>query len=477
MEAIKRFRFGKKNTMDMTQGGIAKNILLFALPLLVGNLFQQLYNLVDTWVIGQTGNDEAFAAVGSVGPIINILIGFFLGFSSGAGVIISQYFGAKDERSASKTVHTGMALTLVMAVVFTVLGVTMTPLVLKMMLGGEASAGEASVFNEAKTYLTIYFSGVISLMIYNMGAGFLRAIGDSQRPFYFLIVAAVTNTVLDLLFVFVFEMGVAGVALATVIAQTLSAILTLITLFRSNTCVKLHIKQIRFDKDHLFKIIKVGFPAAIQMAITSFSNVFVQSYISKAAVPGLALSQKEMQTVALASWTAYSKIDQFIFLPIQSIGLAVTTFVGQNLGVNDTKRAKKGTYVGLLMAGISAVAIIIPIIIFAPFWSSIFSDTPEVVANSAILLRFISPFYVCCCVNQVVSAALRGSGNTTAPMVIMLSTFVGFRQICLFVISNYISNTLVPVGMAYPLGWLACATTLLIYFSRFNMSKTRIVAK
>ena len=225
MEAIKRFRFGKKNTMDMTQGGIAKNILLFALPLLVGNLFQQLYNLVDTWVIGQTGNDEAFAAVGSVGPIINILIGFFLGFSSGAGVIISQYFGAKDEKSASKTVHTGMALTLVMAGVFTVLGVTMTPLVLKMMLGGEASAGEASVFNEAKTYLTIYFSGVISLMIYNMGAGFLRAIGDSQRPFYFLIVAAVTNTVLDLLFVFVFEMGVAGVALATIISQAVSMVL------------------------------------------------------------------------------------------------------------------------------------------------------------------------------------------------------------------------------------------------------------
>ena len=476
MEALKKVRFGKKTTMDMTQGSITKNILLFALPLLVGNLFQQLYNLVDTWVIGQTGNDEAFAAVGSVGPIINILIGFFLGFSSGAGVIISQYFGAKDDKSASKTVHTGMALTLVMAVLFTVLGVVGTPVILKMMLGAEASVGEGTVFHEAKTYLTIYFSGVISLMIYNMGAGYLRAIGDSQRPFYFLIAAAITNTVLDLLFVFVLEMGVAGVALATVIAQTLSAILTLLALFRSDTCVKLRIKQIRFHKDHLFKIIKVGFPAAIQMAITSFSNVFVQSYISKANVPGLALSAKEMQTVALASWTAYSKIDQFIFLPIQSIGLAVTTFVGQNLGINDTKRAKKGTYLGLLMAAISAVIIIIPIIIFAPFWSSIFSDTPEVVKNSAILLRFISPFYVCCCVNQVIAAALRGAGNTTAPMVIMLAAFVGFRQVSLFVTSNFISNNLLPIGMSYPLGWLACATTLLIYFSRFNMSKTRIIS-
>ena len=475
MEALKRIGFRKRTAMDMTEGSIGKNILLFALPLLVGNLFQQLYNLVDTWVIGQTGNDEAFAAVGSVGPIINILIGFFLGFSSGAGVIISQYFGAKDEESASKTVHTGIALTLIMAVVFTIVGVSGTPLILKLMLGAEASAGEASVFAEAKTYLTIYFSGVISLMIYNIGAGYLRAIGDSQRPFYFLIVAALTNTLLDLLFVFVLEMGVAGVALATVIAQTLSAILTLITLFKSDTCVRLRISRIKIHKDHLFKIIKVGFPAAIQMAITSFSNVFVQSYISKATIPGLTLSAKDMQTISLASWTAYSKIDQFIFLPIQSIGLAVTTFVGQNLGINDTKRAKKGTYLGLLMAIISAVVIIIPIIIFAPFWSSIFSDTPEVVENSAILLRFISPFYLCCCVNQVISAALRGSGNTTAPMIIMLSAFVGFRQVTLFVTSNFISNSLLPIGMSYPLGWLACATTLLIYFSRFNMEKTRIV--
>jgi Na+-driven multidrug efflux pump len=182
-----------------------------------------------------------------------------------------------------------------------------------------------------------------------------------------------------------------------------------------------------------------------------------------------------MQPVVPAAWTAYSKIDQFIFLPIQSMGLAVTTFVGQNLGVNDTKRAKKGTYLALGMAFVSAVAIIIPIMIWAPFWTSIFNSNPDVVKNAAILLRCISPFYVCCCVNQVIAAALRGSGNTTAPMVIMLATFVGFRQLMLFVISTFISGNLVPIGMAYPLGWLACATTLLIYFSRFNMSKSRIV--
>ena len=255
------------------------------------------------------------------------------------------------------------------------------------------------------------------------------------------------------------------------------AILTLIALFKSDTCVKLSLKKIKFESFYLKKIVKVGFPAAIQMAITSFSNVFVQYYIASAVIPGGLTSGVDMQTVVLASWTAYSKIDQFIFLPIQSIGLAVTTFVGQNLGVNNTVRAKKGTYLALGMAFISAVAIIIPIMIWSPFWTSIFNDNPDVIKNSAILLRFISPFYVCCCVNQVIAAALRGSGNTTAPMIIMLSTFVGFRQIMLFVISNYISGELLPIGMAYPLGWLACATTLLIYFSRFNMSKTRIVTK
>ena len=470
-------KFGKKNSMDMTQGSIAKNILVFALPLLVGNLFQQLYNLVDTWVIGQTGNDAAFAAVGSVGQIINILIGLFLGLSSGAGVIVSQHFGAKDDEGVKKTVHTAIALTLVMSVFFTVVGILMTPMALDLMLQADGAGDSNPVFREAKTYLTIYFAGVASLMLYNMGAGLLRAIGDSRHPFYFLLAAAVTNTVLDIVFVFKFNMGTAGVALATVIAQTLSAVLTLITLFRTDTCIKLHIKEIRFDKRYLTKIVKVGFPAAIQMAITSFSNVFVQSYVGQAVIPGGVAAGADMQTVALASWTAYSKIDQFIFLPIQSIGLAVTTFVGQNLGVNDTKRAKKGTYMALGMAFASAVAIIIPIIIWAPFWSSIFSDTPDVVKNAALLLRYISPFYVCCCVNQVIAAALRGSGNTTAPMIIMLSTFVGFRQIMLFIISNYISSELIPIGMAYPLGWLACATTLLIYFSRFNMSKTRLVTK
>lgn len=472
MEASK---YSKKNTMDMTHGSIVKNILLFALPLLVGNLFQQLYNLVDTWVIGQTGNNAAYAAVGSVGPIVNILIGFFLGLSSGAGVIISQYFGAKDEESASKTVHTAMALTLVMAVIFTGLGISSTPYLLNIMLRSDGTAESNAIFGEARAYLTIYFAGVVSLMIYNMGAGFLRAIGDSRRPFIFLIVAAVTNTLLDLLFVFYLGMGTVGVALATVIAQTISAILTLITLFKSNNCVKLELKKLRLEKRYLLKIIKVGFPAGIQMAITSFSNVFVQYYVASAVIPGGIAPGLDMQEAALSSWTSYSKIDQFVFLPIQSIGLAVTTFVGQNLGVNDTKRARRGTYIALGMAVVAAVSIITPIMIWAPFWASLFNSDPDIVRTSAMLIRCISPFYLCSCVNQTLASSLRGSGNATAPMIIMLACFVGMRQVMLFVVSTFITNDIVPIGMSYPFGWFFCAVTMFTYFIRFDMSKSRVV--
>ena len=232
----------RKVKTDMTEGNITAHLIRFALPLLIGNLFQQLYNTVDTWVVGNFVSNEAYSAVGSVGPIINMLIGFFSGLASGAGVVISQYYGAKDEEQVKKTVHTSIALTLILCVVLTAIGLLMIPLVLDLMKTPE------SVIPEATTYLTIYFSGLTGLLIYNMGAGILRAVGDSQRPFYFLVVSAVTNTVLDLVFVIVFKMGVAGVAWATIIAQGLSALLVVITLMVNKSCIKLEIRKIKIEK-------------------------------------------------------------------------------------------------------------------------------------------------------------------------------------------------------------------------------------
>lgn len=455
--AIKKISFGRRKDVDMTEGNIFKHLLTFAVPLLIGNIFQQLYNMVDTWVVGNYVSDEAFSAVGTVGPITYLLIGFFIGFSSGASVVISQFYGAKRYDKVQNAVHTAIVMTFLLGIAFTVIGVLMVPLMLSLMNTPE------SVIPEATEYLTVYFAGILGLMVYNMGSGILRAIGDSKRPFYFLVVSAVTNIVLDLVFVLAFHMGVAGVALATVIAQALSAILVLITLFRTSTCVKLSFSHLKVDREMLSQIVRLGIPAALQMAITSFSNVFVQSYINF------------FDKYAMGGWTAYSKIDQLILLPMQSLALASTTFVGQNLGIGNEERARKGVRTALLMSVASTVVLMIPVMIFAPQAVGFFNKEPEVIEFGTLFIRWLSPFYVLCCVNQVYAGALRGSGNTKAPMVIMLLSFVGFRQLYLFIMKNFISNTILPIAMSYPAGWFVCSTVMFIYFRKADLSKGRVV--
>ena len=446
----------KGKDVDMTQGNIAKHIITFAIPLLLGNIFQQLYNMVDTWVVGNYVSNEAFSAVGSVGPIVNMLIGFFMGLSSGAGVVISQYYGARRYEDVQKAVHTAMVMTLVMGVAFTGIGIGMTPFMLQLM------KTPADVLPESTAYLTIYFSGLLGLMVYNMGSGILRAVGDSQRPFYFLVVCAILNTVLDLLFVLVFHMGVQGVALATILSQAVSAVLVLITLLRTDECIKVRIKSLKIHWDMLKKIISVGIPAAIQMAITAFSNIFVQSYIN------------HFGSDVMSGWTAYAKVDQVLFLPMQSIALASTTFVGQNLGRNQVDRAKKGVALSITIAVISTVVMMIPVLIFAGPIVGFFNSKPEVVEYGALLLHWITPFYVLCCFNQVYSGALRGAGNTRAPMIFMISSFVVFRQIYLFIMSQ-ICNEIIPIAMSYPAGWLLCSLLTTIYFYKVNLGKNRLV--
>lgn len=435
--------------VDMTQGNITRHIILFALPLLAGNIFQQMYNMVDTWVVGKFVSNEAYAAVGSVGPIINMLIGFFMGLSSGAGVVISQYYGAKRHEDVRRTVHTAIAMTLILGAVFTCLGLAMAPFMLRLMNTPE------NVMPQSSAYLQIYFSGILGLMIYNMGSGILRAVGDSRRPFYFLVVCAVMNTVLDLVFVLVLDMGVQGVALATILAQAASSALILITLLRTPECIKLQLPQLRIHWDILAKIIRVGIPAAVQMAITAFSNIFVQSYINF------------FGDNVMSGWTTYSKVDQLIFLPMQSIGLAATTFVGQNLGSHQAERARKGVNRALALALTTTVMAMVPVLVFAPHIVCFFNGKAEVVACGTMLLRWISPFYLFCCFNQIYSGSLRGAGNSKAPMVIMLISFVAFRQAYLFLMSR-IWNELLPIAMGYPAGWILCGTLSGIYYHRYR---------
>ena len=443
--------------VDMTQGSITKHLINFALPLMVGNLFQQLYNMVDTWVVGNYVSNEAFSAVGTVTPVINTLIGFFLGLASGAGVVISQYYGAGREDKVKQAVHTSMLLTLLLGVVFTAAGILMIPLMLRLM------NTPAEVAPEQRTYLTIYFAGVIGLLVYNMGSGILRAVGDSRRPFYFLLVSAVLNTGLDLLFVLRFGMGVEGVAYATIIAQGVSAILTVWVLLRATGCIKLELRALRMTWSVLRQIVAVGIPAALQMAITAFSNVFVQSYINY------------FGTDCMSGWTAYTKLDQLVILPVQTNSMAGTTFVGQNLGIGDTARAKKGVRTALYLSFAVTAVLLVPVLLLAPDLTAIFNSKSEVVAYGALLLRLLSPFYFFFCINQIYAGALRGAGNSQMPMWIMLGSFVVFRQIYLYIMSNYISNEIIPIALSYPAGWFVCSVATLLYYHHCKFDSHRLV--
>lgn len=447
----------RRRDVDMTQGSIFRLLLQFSLPLLAGNLFQQLYNMVDTWVVGNYVSNVAYSAVGTMGPILNMLIGFFSGFASGAGVVISQYYGAKLLHKVRETVHTAMVLTFVMGIVLTAVGILMIPTALRLIkMPAEAVA-------DAATYLRIIFSGIMGQMIYNMGAGILRAVGDSRRPFYFLIASACTNIVLDLVFVIRFHMGVAGVAWATIISQAFSAVLVLVTLMGSESVVQVKLRWLRVNWAILKKIFTIGLPAAIQLAVTAFSNIFVQSYINF------------FGTDCMSGWTTYAKVDQLMFLPMQSIALAGTTFVGQNLGKGNVERARTGVSTALkLSLGITAV-ILVPLMLFAPQITAFFNDKPEVIEYGTLLLRLLSPFYLLCCFNQVYAAALRGAGNTRAPMVMMLGSFVLFRQAYLYVMANFIANRLIPIAMAYPAGWFICSLANYLYYHKTPLDRYRVV--
>ncbi|MBR3178595.1 MAG: MATE family efflux transporter [Clostridia bacterium] len=447
----------RRSEIDMTKGSIFRHILIFALPLLVGNLFQQLYNMVDTWVVGNFVSNEAFSAVGTVAPITNLMIGFFSGLSSGAGVVISQNYGAGNRDRVHDTVHTAILMTLILGVIMTFAGIAFVPLAVRL------ANTPSEVAPQSTLYLTIYFSGLMGLMLYNMGAGIFRAIGNSLLPFLFLVFCAILNTGLDLLFVLQFGMGVDGVAYATIIAQGLSAVLITIMLLRTDSCARLYFKDLRIHWDILMNIIQIGIPAALQMSITAFSNIFVMGYIN------------HFGKHVMSGWTAYSKVDQLLFLPMQTIALAITTFVGQNLGAKQLDRAKKGIRVALWLAIGFTILGSIPVIIHAPSIVAFFNQTPEVIENGTIFLRYLTPFYLLCCLNQVYTGALRGAGNSRAPMIIMLSSFVLFRQIYLYVMANYISNTMFWIGFSYPAGWLLCSIVTFIYFHAVPLDKKKII--
>ena len=437
----------KKTTVrDMTEGSIVRQVILFALPLMLGNVFQMLYNTVDSIVVGNFVGTQALAAVGSTTMIVNMMVFFFNGFSAGAGVVIANYFGAKDMEKLHKSIETTMAATFGLSILFTVAGVAAVKPMLRFM------ATPDDVFGEATIYLRIYIGGISGLLVYNMGSGILRAVGDTVRPLYFLILTSVLNIILDLVFVLGLHWGIAGVAWATIISQFISAFLIMALLTRSRDIYRLTWHDLKIDRDILGRIFAVGLPAGIQSIITAFSNVFVQSYVNY------------FGSACMAGWSCYNKLDQFIMLPMQSMAMAATTFVSQNIGAGKQRRADKGTIVTVSMSvGVTAVIVALLCVFAAPA-VGMFSPDETVIDFGVLFIRANCFFLLCNCVNHVLAGALRGMGDSKGPMIIMILSFVGIRQIYLFGVTHFIANTPLLVGFGYPVGWTSCCMIELSYY-------------
>ena len=435
----------KSTARDMTRGPILQQLVFFALPLMLGNVFQMLYNTVDSIIVGNFVSKQALAAIGSTTVIVNMLVFFFAGFAVGAGVVIGQNFGAKNLDRLHDAVHTTMAATFVLSLLLTAMGVATVRPMLVLMRTPE------DVFADAALYLRIYIGGISGLLIYNMGSGILRAVGDSTRPLYFLILTSVLNIALDLFFVLVLNMGIAGAAIATIVSQFVSAILTLLLLTRTKDIYRLEWKELRIDWPILKKIFAVGMPAALQSVITSFSNIFVQGYINV------------FGSDVMAGWASYNKLDHFILLPMQSMAMASTTFVSQNTGAGDEQRSHRGTITAILMTCSVTGAIAAVLAIWAPGAVRLFSPDAEVIRWGAMFIRVNVFFLLFNCVNHVLAGALRGRGDSRGPMIIMLSTFVVLRQIYLYVVTHFVANTPALVGFGYPVGWMSCCFIEVIY--------------
>lgn len=442
----------RQKDADMTHGPILGQLIHFAIPMMIGLLFQQLYNAVDIIVVGQFVGKQALAAVGTTSSIINTLVGFSAGLATGSSVVISQCYGAHDNKGLREAVHTTVGVTFILSAVFTALSVVLVDPLLKLM------STPADVMAEAQTYLRIYFAGLTGLLFYNMGSGVLRAVGDSMRPLYFLIFSALLNIVLDLLFVISFKMGVAGVGYATVLSQAISAVLVMVVLTREQEAYGVRWKEMRIHKPMLRRIVTIGFPAGLQQAVTAFSNVFVQSYVNY------------FGSACMAGWSSFNKLDMFLFIPPQSIGLAVTTYVGQNYGAGKLKRAKDGvTRAVWLCLGIT-IALAVIMQAFAPTFISLFTNEADVIAYGVRFLRIISPFLVLTTFNQIYAGALRGTGNSRTPMIVMLFSFVLFRQAFLFTV-KLLGNELTWISLGYPMGWAMCSLLLAIFYHRSKFYK------
>ena len=439
----------KDASVNLTEGPIGRQIVLFTVPLLLGNVFQQFYNTADTVIVGKFVGKEALAAVGSSGALINLLVSLFMGVAVGAGVVVSRYYGAKQYEEMRATIHTTIAFGLIAGVVLTVLGVLVTPLLLRWMKTPD------SVMDSSVLYFRIYFAGVLTTLMYNIGSGIYRALGDSKRPLYFLIVSTIVNVALDLLFVAVLDMGIGGAAFATVMAQGLSMVLVYWKMMREDTVYRVDWRAIRIDKRFLRQILAIGLPSGIQNAVVSLSNVVVQSNINS------------FGDIAMAGCGAYNKLDGFALLPSSSFSLALSTFVSQNIGAREYGRAKKGAVFGLAATMVVSAAAGVFIYIAAPSLIGFFNNDPAVIRYGVLMARNIVFAYALVAYTHGMAGILRGAGLSRVPMFVMVGCWCVLRVIWIQVMVPLTQDIRV-VFWSYPITWTFSVLILTIYFFKVD---------
>lgn len=444
----------QSNQRQITQGPIWKQLLIFFFPILLGTFFQQMYNTVDTIIVGRVVGTTALAAVGATGPLVNMVNGFFIGISSGATVILSQYYGAGIRQGVHDALHTGVALSLVLGAMITVLGVGLGPWVMSLMNMPENCLADASI------YLRIYFAGAIGSMVYNMGAGILRAMGDSRRPMVFLMATCVLNVVLDILFVAVLHMGVAGAALATTVAQFLSAALPIGVLLKLPED-RLELRQLRIDRKLLGRILRIGVPAGLQFVTFDFSNILIQSGVNS------------FGDVTMAAWTAHGKTDAITWMISGAFGVSVTTFVGQNFGAQKYRRIRQSAWIclGMSVALVGAVAAVI--LCFRSQILGIYTDDPEVIAVGSVIMLSIMPFNIVFMPIEVFAGTMRGVGYSVVPTVITGCCVCLFRILWLATVVRR-WHTLGMLTACYPISWIIAAGVFLTVYLRGNWLRSRI---
>lgn len=436
-----------KQTVNlMTEGAIWKKIILFAVPLFLGNLFQQMYNTADSLIVGNFLGSEALAAVSSSGSLIFLMVGFFNGISMGAGVVIARYYGARETENVHKAVHTAIAFGIAAGVLLTVLGVTLTPQLLQWM------GTPADVLPNSILYFRIYFLGSLAFVMYNVFVGILQSVGDSRHPLVYLIISSLLNVALDLLLVAVLGFGVGAAAVATIVSQFTSACLCMYRLCRkSPEDYSVSLREISFDLPMLRQIIVNGLPAGFQNSIISFANVIVQSNINS------------FGKMAVAGCGAYTKIEGFGFLPITCFAMSMTTFISQNLGAREYERAKKGARFGIVCCILMAEIVGVCIYLFAPYLISAFNSDPEVVGFGTLQARTVTLFYFLLAFSHCIAAILRGAGKSTVPMYVMMVCWCILRIAYISLVVRIVPS-ISGIFWAYPLTWSLSSVIFLIYF-------------